>query len=257
VPGLHPRREKHALAEPSGRALHAALSAFFSWCIEEDLLDSNPCASVRRPPPAKPRDRILTDAELAAVWRASSGLAPQYCAMTQLLITTGARLREVTQLKRRELSDDLSVWTLPAERAKNGHEHCLPLPQLARNVIATVPHVAGSEYVFSFSGTKPMEGFSQQKRRLDRLSGVTNWTWHDLRRTLATGLQKLGVRLEVTEAVLNHVGGSRSGIVGIYQRHQYENEKRQALAAWAERLEALIEGREATANVVELAGRRA
>jgi integrase len=256
VPGLRARREKHAWAEPTGRALHAALSGFFSWCVEEELSDANPCANSRRPPPARTRDKVLTDAELAAVWRASSGLAPQYRAMTRFLISTGARLREVTQMKERELSDDFSVWVLPAQRAKNGHEHRLPLPQLARDVISSVPRVAGSEYVFSFSGTKPMEGFSKQKRRLDRLSGVRNWTWHDLRRTLATGLQKLGVRLEVTESVLNHVGGSRSGIVGIYQRHQYDDEKLQALEMWATHVEAQIEGKEAASNVIELAGRR-
>ena len=255
VPGLRPRREKHAWAEPTGRALHAALSGFFSWCVEEELIDANPCASARRPPPAKARDRVLTDAELAAVWRASSGLAPHYRSMTRLLIVTGARLREVTQMKRCELSDDLSVWVLPAERAKNGHEHRLPLPQLARDVIASVPRVAGSEYVFTFSGIKPMEGFSEQKRRLDRLSGVTNWSWHDLRRTLATGLQKLGVRLEVTEALLNHVGGSRSGIVGVYHRHQYAEEKRIALERWAAHVEALIGG-QSVGNVVALAVHR-
>ena len=85
-----------------------------------------------------------------------------------------------------------------------------------------------------------------------RQSGVTDWTLHDLRRTVATGLQKLGVRLEVTEAVLNHVSGSRAGIVGIYQRHEWAEEKRAALDAWGARVAAIVEGREAAGNVTPL-----
>ena len=88
-------------------------------------------------------------------------------------------------------------------------------------------------------------GFSKAKAALDKASGVKDWRLHDLRRTLATGLQKLGVRLEVTEAVLNHIAGSRAGIVGVYQRHNWADEKRAALDAWGAHVAALVEGREA------------
>lgn len=95
-------------------------------------------------------------------------------------------------------------------------------------------------------------GWSKSKDRLDRRSGVTDWTLHDLRRTTATGLQKLGVRLEVTEAVLNHIAGSRAGIVGVYQRHTWAEEKRAALNAWGEHVAAIVEGCEADGNVTPL-----
>ncbi len=80
---------------------------------------------------------------------------------------------------------------------------------------------------------------------MDKASGVKDWRLHDLRRTMATGLQRLGVRLEVTEAVLNHVSGSRAGIVGVYQRHEWADEKRAALNAWGAHVAAIVEGREA------------
>jgi integrase len=101
---------------------------------------------------------------------------------------------------------------------------------------------------------KPVTGFSRMKERLDAAAGVTDWTLHDIRRTVASGLQRLGVRLEVTEAVLNHRSGSMAGIVGVYQRHDYAAEKRDALARWADYVDALASGR-AKENVVTLRGR--
>jgi integrase len=88
------------------------------------------------------------------------------------------------------------------------------------------------------------------KLLIDQASGVTDWTLHDLRRTVASGLQKLGVRLEVTEAVLNHKSGSMAGIVSVYQRHDYANEKRAALEAWADRVGAIVSGKPAADKVV-------
>jgi integrase len=105
--------------------------------------------------------------------------------------------------------------------------------------------------VFNLRGARRISGLTETKARLDELSGVTDWQYHDLRRTVATGLQRLGVRLEVTEAVLNHTSGSRGGIVGVYQRHNWADEKRQALDAWARHVVELVEGRPA-AKVVEL-----
>jgi integrase len=95
----------------------------------------------------------------------------------------------------------------------------------------------------------PFNGFSKAKETLDKNSGVKDWRLHDLRRTMATGLQRLGVRLEVTEAVLNHVAGSRAGIIGVYQRHTWSDEKRAALNAWGEHVAAITEGREVGGNV--------
>ena len=95
-------------------------------------------------------------------------------------------------------------------------------------------------------------GWSKSKGPLDRRSGIAGWTLHDSRRTVGAGLQKPGVRLEVTEAVLNHVAGSRAGIIGVYQRHTWSDEKRAALNAWGEHVGAIVEGRESGGNVTLL-----
>jgi integrase len=254
VPGLE-RLRGTPRAEATGRTLHARLSAFFGWLVSDLKIESNPCSKVGRPAPQS-RKRVLSDDELRKVWLACDDLAPQYGAVVRLLILTGARLREIGHMPWSELRDDLTVWTLPAERAKNKHELILPLPPLARDVMKSVPRVEGSPFVFTFDGLEPVESFSRAKRQMDALAGVMeHWTWHDLRRTMASGLQRLGVKLEVTEAVLNHVSGSISGIAAVYQRHDYKDEKRAALASWADRVEALVKGREAASNVVELAGR--
>jgi integrase len=155
-----------------------------------------------------------------------------------------------------ELSDDLSVWSLPAERVKNGRPHLVPLPEAAREVIRSVPRTSDT-FVLSLGADEPLESFSRAKRRLDALAGVIEWTWHDLRRTCASGLQRLGLQLPVAEAILNHKSGSISGVAAVYLRHDFAAEKRAALQAWADRVEALVEGREAATNVIELADRRA
>jgi integrase len=253
APGLEPRR-KTSRAEPMGRALHSALSAFFGWAITEGKIESNPCAKARRPPPSRARERVLSDQELRSIWLASDDLAPQYGALIKLLALTGARLREVGYMKWSELSDDLAMWTLPAARVKNNRAHVARLALASREIIKSVPRLS-DEYVLSLGGDQPLESYSRMKRQLDALCGVTDWTLHDLRRTTATGLQKLGVRLEVTERILNHVG-SRAGIVGIYQRYSFDAEARQGLEAWAERVAALVAGKEAPSNVVEIAARK-
>jgi integrase len=107
--------------------------------------------------------------------------------------------------------------------------------------------------VFPGERGTPFSGWSKAKSALDTASGVSGWWLHDLRRTLATGLQRLGVRLEVTEAVLNHLSGSRAGIIGIYQRHDWAVEKREALDAWAAHVASIVEGGVVTNKVVRLA----
>ena len=111
-------------------------------------------------------------------------------------------------------------------------------------------------FVFSLGGDEPLESYSRAKRKLDGLlTDVSAFTWHDLRRTLATNLQRLKVSLPVAEAILNHKSGSISGIAAVYQRHDYADEKRQALERWADRVEALVEGRSDT-NVIDMRARK-
>jgi integrase len=205
---------------------------FFRWCVERDILRTDPSAGMPRVANGKSRERVLNDDELSRVWSAVGGpLAPAI----KLLILTGARREEIGQLRWSEVDGNTIV--LEGHRTKNGEPHLIPLSTSAQKLLSSLPHIAGSEFVFpSLDGTKPVSNWSRYKSTLDAASGVSNWVIHDLRRTVATGLQKLGVSLQVVESVLGHTAGSRGGIVGVYQRHNFVHEKRAALEAWAEYL---------------------
>jgi integrase len=234
--------------------------ACFQWAVKRGSFAVNPFANLPLAPVAK-RERVLTDEELRAVWNATADPG-SFNAIVRTLILTGQRREEVASMEWDEITPDLSTWTIPGARAKNGSAHIVPLSSQARAILGAAPRRAkdaddyGQDLVFP-GEQGAYSGWSKSKERLDKRSGVSGWTLHDLRRTLATGLQRLGVRLEVTEAVLNHVSGSRAGIVGIYQRHEWAEEKRGALSAWGTRVAAIVEGREAASNVTPLRARSA
>jgi integrase len=221
--------------------------AAFGWAIGRRLIVDNPFADLSFGHVVK-RDRVLEDHELRAIWEATAGPG-SYNAIVRTLILTGQRREEVAGMAWSELSNDLSTWTIAADRCKNGLAHVVPLSPQAQKIVKDARRRAD----LVFPGERGLfNGWSKSKDRLDGDSGVTDWRLHDIRRTAATGLQKLGVRLEVTEAVLNHVSGSRAGIVGVYQRHTWSDEKRAALNAWGEHVAAIVEGREADGNVTAL-----
>ncbi len=226
----------------------------FAWAVDRDIVTASPIAGVKAPAGEASRDRVLTDGELVAVWRAAEALGWPFGPLVKLLIITGQRIGEVSRMRWQDLDLAGAEWSMPAAAVKTKKPHVVPLSALALEIIEGLPRTADG-YVFparAASNRNPVSGFSKIKARLDRLSGVSGWRYHDLRRTVATGLQRLGVRLEVTEAVLGHVSGSRAGIVGVYQRHEYGTEKRHALDAWSRELERLI-GRRG-AKVIALHG---
>jgi len=234
-----------------GKIMAARTAAYgracYGWAIKRGSLTVNPFMVLPVAATVK-RDRVLTDEELAMVWKAAASTTT-HGAIVRLLILTGQRREEVGGMSWDEVSPDLGTWTLPASRAKNGAVSVVPLSAPAQDLLRALPR--HSDLVFP-GRQGPFSGWSKCKERLDVAAGVTDWRLHDLRRTLATGLQRLGVRLEVTEAVLNHVSGSRAGIVGIYQRHDWAAEKRAALDAWGEHVMFAVEGRTAADNVVKL-----
>jgi integrase len=135
------------------------------------------------------------------------------------------------------------VWTIPAERTKNGRAHKLPLMPMAADIIASVPRMVGREQLFGTRGTG-FGGWSRCKEDLDKRCGVKNWRLHDIRRSVATGMADLGVQPHVIEQVLNHVSGHKAGPAGIYNRSVYERDVRAALTMWEDHLRALVTGRE-------------
>jgi integrase len=159
-----------------------------------------------------------------------------------LLILTGQRRNEVAAVTWREIDLAGKLWTLPASRAKNGIEHEIPLSDMAVEILSTCPRIADSDYVFTVNGRNSMRAFYLAKRRIDALmpAETAPWVMHDIRRTVASGMAKLGVNLPVIEKLLNHVSGSFAGIVGVYQRHSFADEKRAAMQAWARHVEAIV-----------------
>ncbi len=246
--------------------------ACYHWAMKRGSLAANPFQDLPLEPVVK-RDRVLTDDELSALWNAT-GEPGSFNSIARMLILTGQRREEVAGMTWDEIAPDLSVWTIPADRAKNGAAHVVPLSPQAQKVLRKAPRFArdaadkpgnaGEQDAedeakdddkpdFVFPGQRgAFNGFSKSKADLDEASGVKDWRLHDLRRTMATGLQRLGVRLEVTEAVLNHVSGSRAGIVGVYQRHEWADEKRAALDAWGAYVAAIVEKRVPASNVTPL-----
>lgn len=226
VPGLG--RHNVGSSDPRARAVYACLSKMFSWALQHRRVEKNPCAGVHKPAAPMARDRVLTDNEIKAFWAASS-LEPQG-SLLKLLLLTGCRLNEVAGMQRAELSGD--QWTIPGSRTKNHRVHVVSLSPLA---LRQVPTGEGDGLVFT-NGSTPISGWSKIKKRLDQRMKIPAWRLHDLRRTAATGMAGLGVAPHVVEAAINHVSGAKSGVAGTYNRHAYAEEKKAALALWADHI---------------------
>ena len=230
------KREIHALldsivdrAPGTARAVHSHLRSLFGWAVGREMVSINPMAGVKPPTKVKARDRVLSDVELVKVWHAAG--ADAYGPMVKLLILTGARREEITQLRWAEIND--GKIELPAERTKTGEPRIIPLSPQAREILAGVDNTG--ERVFGVARAWP-----RAKARIDAAARINEpWVIHDLRRTAATGMQRLGVTLQTVEAVLGHVG-TRAGIVGVYQRHDYLDEKRAAVEAWGAHVASLL-----------------
>jgi integrase len=230
------------------RRVHGYLHRLFVWAVGRDIIAVNPATNLPLPGSETRRDRVLTDAELLAVWSSTEALGFPFGPAYRLLILTGARREEIGRLKWSEIDGD--TIKLKGERTKNGEPHNIPLSAPARALLETLPRFAGGDFVFSTDGHKHVSTWSNAKERIDALVKIEPWRLHDFRRSVATGLQRLGVNLQVIEAILGHVGGSRSGIVAVYQRHSFEREARAALEAWGRHVLGLVEGK--TENVVQL-----
>ena len=221
------------------RRLQAHLHRLFVWAVGRGIVAINPVANLPKRGSETARRRVLTNEELAQVWRAAETLGGPFGNAFCLLILTGARRAEIGKLRWSEIVDE--AIHLPSERTKNSEPHIIPLSSAAKAVLDRVPCIVGGDFVFTFDGKKPIAAWSRAKDRIDELDPLAPWVIHDIRRSVATGLQKLKVPVTVTKAVLGHVGGSRSGIVAVYQKHDYFDEKRSALEAWGAHVMALVE----------------
>jgi integrase len=244
-------------APVSANRLLAALKPFFAWVrINGDPLPSLPTTGVDKPvsEEGRDRDRVLTDAEIGWLWAATHD-DTAFSAAVRLMLLTGQRRGEVSGMVDAELSldGDEPSWLIPAARTKNGRENLVPLAPAAVAAILRPPHIGRSRLVLTSAIGTQLSGWSKCKAALDarifaiatqctgRPPNIEPWVLHDLRRTAATGLARLGEQVHIIEAVLNHKTGAISRLAGIYNRHGYEAEKRRALSRWAQHISVLAE----------------
>ena len=220
--------------EHGSAAAHAArakLSGFFAWALKSGLVETgNPVAATPIPEPSKPRDHVLTDAELAAIYTA---LPPEseYGRMIRLLTLLGARRQEIGGIAWPELDLDAGVWTKPASRTKNKREHKLPLPSAVLEIIKSVPRMASRDQLFGLRAAVGFSNFTKVKLALDAASGVRGARLHDIRRTVSTRLHDLATPPHVVEQVLGH-RMHRAGSAGTYNWSEYRDEVAAALDKW-------------------------
>jgi integrase len=227
----------------------SALSRFFRWAIGEGICDNNPVVGTNKRQENGPRERSLSDAETAAVWLAAPD--KDYGHIVKLILLTGCRRREIGSLKWPEIDFAAKTITIPKERTKNKQEHIVPLSDAALAILEAVPHRTG-EHLFGRSDARNgFSGWAKAKRDFDSILGVNNWTLHDLRRTVRTGLGKLDVQPHIAEAVLNHLPPR---LIRTYDRNTYAAEKRTALDQWATHLKMIV-AQATGANVTALRNR--
>jgi integrase len=231
-----------------GRKVHAALSGLFRFLQRRRRIVVNPCAGVWRPGPPPSRDRVLSDDEIRVFWRGCEQLDAPYKQMFRFLLLTGCRRDEVARIRHSEIVGDMLV--LPGERVKNHIAHQVPLTTLALEQFASLPVIEGRDLVFGIGRRGGTPGdFSRAKVWLDQEMStlaeaegrnITPWRTHDLRRSCASGMQRLGIRHEVIERTLNHVSGSFAGVSGTYQRDELMPERAEALQRWSDHIAGLL-----------------
>jgi integrase len=215
--------------------MRSALSAFFSWCIAEGLIELNPVTGTLTADEGASRERVLSTEELRALWR-GLGTEP-FDEAVRLLALLGQRRDEIGALQWSEVDLARKLIILPASRTKNSRQHELPLSRQALEILERQPRRNSSDFVF---GGKGVQNWSRAKLALDRKLGLSSWRIHDLRRTYATQMAEIGVQPHIIEAVLNHVSGHKAGVAGTYNRARYTDEMRLALQRWADHLDQIV-----------------
>lgn len=233
--------------------VRAYLNKFLNWCVERDILEVSPATGVKPVAKEASRDRVLSDDEIRWFWMACEVEGQPWGPLGKILLLTGQRLSEVAGMSDAEIEGQ--IWHLAADRTKNGRAHDVPVTEAVTNVLEGMERIKGGAGLYhTTTGATPLSGFHKGRAHLaDRMNEIAakelgepveipHWTFHDLRRTAATGMARLGIPVRVTEAVLNHVSGTGGGIVAVYQRHDYADEKRRALEAWAQFVDGLVSG---------------
>lgn len=256
IPGLEQRTR--GLSDARGRHLGRALGKLFGWLKQQRKIAVDPTDNAFVPAPPQQRSRVLTDAEVRVLWKVTEKLGYPFGPLIRGLLYTGCRRDEVAGIHQSEISENGERWIIPSERTKNKLPHLIPLSRESRDLLVDASRLSGgSGLIFTTTGKTPVSGFSKIKPRIDQMmreelrESFREWRIHDLRRTVSTGMASIKVPPHVVEACLNHVSGFRAGVAGIYNVYEYEDEKREALAAWASHLDRLV-GSDAASNVISI-----
>ena len=231
----------------SNRTL-AVMSKMFNFALERDVIEVFPLYGIKKSGKEQSRDRILSDPEIKMLWNAL-GKTP-VCMLLRFLLITGQRTGEARQMKWSEIEG--KHWTIPGEKTKNGMVHIVPLSDMATEILEQMWYDSPGDYVFPghFDGKDGAPGQNCLDNKtvphhFRKLTAEFKWeraTAHDLRRTVRSYLSKLGVDKTVAEKVMNH---KEQGITGVYDRHEYLDEKVLALEKWSNRLREILTGHKA------------
>ncbi len=213
--------------------------AAYSWALKRQMIDKNPFMGIERPGRETTRERVLSAAELRAIWAACQTLSPLMRAYVCTLMLTLQRREEVAGMQWTELDEDQTAWNLPGQRAKNGRTTIVHLSGPVRELLSAMPKIDGNPYVFA--GEKKgqsVRGFNSAKVQIDEAlvtagHALSPWCFHDFRRAGVTALAGLGHAPHVCDRILNHITGSIQGVAAIYQRFQFLDEREAALDEWA------------------------
>lgn len=208
------------------------IKAFLNWCLAGNHIDRNPLQQAKLPHKKITRDRTLTDAELSQILRAATSANPFHRLIT-LLAYTGQRRNQVAHLKWEYIAESTVTW--PREDMKGSIQHTIPFGPRVRTILDELPRT--SPFVLGIRFTD----FDRPKKEFDARLPIAHWTLHDLRRTLVTRWAAIGIKQEVTERYVAHKTGKVSGIAGVYNRHEYMSEMRDAALAWEAYLARLLQ----------------
>jgi integrase len=240
------RRKSRTAPVAANRTLEVVRN-LFNWALDEELVEYNPAQRIK-PNPETPVERVLSDDELRRVWERAGEVGYPFGPLVRVLILTGQRLRETAGMRWSDLDLEQGVWTIPADRSKSGRKHIVPLPAPAVEVLDALPRLGDHVFSTGRAGDKPVEGFSKAKRRFDAGCDVTDWTYHDLRRTVGTGMARLRVDSFTRGRVFNH---ARQGVTDTtYNAYDYFEEKKGALDRWTAHVLGAVQGD--AGNVVSL-----
>ena len=217
-----------------------------------------------RPDAIKSRDRFLSDPEIGVVWAACEEEDYPFGDCFKLALLLGQRRDEIANIQRDHIDVEGQLWEIPRALTKSDRTHLVPLPPQALALLEGLANVS-SRFCFTTTGNGPIKGFSRAKLRIDAtinkaragdgLEPMPAWHIHDLRRTVASGLARLKVPQIVVEKIQNRSTGEGAGVAGVYNRYSYMDERRAALEAWAQYVEAIISPSAGGAEVIPLAGR--